>query len=125
MGSAAITAESVLVQANGEYPVALQTVISERNALQNQNALLWKHVEKIKSTAGAFKKDLDRVRAERDRLLTLLEKVSPGEVPRKGSSQRSASVDAASISGPADRPVVVRNLSDTGKCYLTGPCMYR
>ncbi|KAF8327759.1 uncharacterized protein EI90DRAFT_3066940 [Cantharellus anzutake] len=73
VSSQAITVESALAVANGSHQTALEKLVSERNSLQNENALLWKHLEKTKSTAVLFKKDLDRIRAERDRLLSILE----------------------------------------------------
>ncbi len=69
LSSQIVTVGSALAMTNGSHQIALENMVSERNALRNENGLLWKHLEKAKSTAMVFKKDLDRIRAERDRLM--------------------------------------------------------
>lgn len=108
------TVESALAQANGSYEAALAHVVEDRNNIHNQNAMLWKHFEKIKVTAAGLKKDLDRIRGERDRALTRIQQLT-GEEPRaRPSNQRAPSLDTLS-SLPVERPAPpLRHLSDTG-----------
>lgn len=109
-----VTVESALAQANGSYEVALAQVVDERNAIYNQNTMLWKHVEKTKGAAASYKKDLERIRAERDRALARIQQLT-GEEPRpRPSTQRNGSVDTLPPTH-TERPVQpVRHLSDAG-----------
>lgn len=109
-----MNAESVLAQVNGSYEAALAQVIEDRNNLHNQNSMLWKHVEKIKLTAAGFKKDLDRIRGERDRALTRIQQLTGEDLRARPANHRAPSLDTLS-SVAAERPnPPVRHLSDTG-----------
>src|SRR5260370_21597495 len=55
LSSQTVTVESALAVANGSHQIALENMVSERNSLRNENGLLWKHLEKTKSTAMVFK----------------------------------------------------------------------
>jgi RalA-binding protein 1 len=109
-----ITVESSLAQANGSYEIALAQVVDERNTIYNQNRMLWKHVEKTKSAAAGYKKDLERIRAERDRALARIQQLT-GEDPRaRPPVHRNASVDTLPPT-QTERPIQpIRHLSDAG-----------
>jgi RalA-binding protein 1 len=118
-----ITVESALALANGSYEVALAHVVDERNSIYNQNTMLWKHVEKTKSAVAAYKKDLERVRAERDRALARIQLLT-GEEPRmRPSTQRNASLDTPPPSHAERSGQPIRHLSDAGP-LSTSPNVY-
>lgn len=74
-GAPPLTVENALAQANGNTSVALENVVNERNMLSNQNTQLWRLIEKQRSVG----KELERVRAERDRAVAKLESRNVGE----------------------------------------------
>jgi hypothetical protein len=110
-----LTVESALTQAKGSHEDALAQVVSERNQFHTQNALLWKHVEKVKDTAAGFKKDLDRIRAERDRALDRLSSLTGEDRRPRLASQRAPSLDSASITLPDRNTLPLRGLPETGE----------
>jgi RalA-binding protein 1 len=74
--------------ANGNATVALENVLAERNMLSSQNTQLWKLIEKQRAVHGNAMKELERVRAERDRALA---KLNPEHAYRKASMHMSSS----------------------------------
>lgn len=119
MGSGSVTVDSVLAQANGSYQLALAQIVEERNTIQGQNSMLWKRIEKIKDTAAGLKKDLDRVRGERDQAVQRLRQVTGEDSRSRPTAQRNHSIDTAS---PSERPAVpVRHMSDTGQSNISCP----
>lgn len=83
-----VSMQAALTSANGDPLVALETILGERNTLSAQNSQLWKIIEKQRGMYNNLHKELDRVKAERDRLQTR----SPAET----TSKRSAAGDSAS-----------------------------
>ena len=71
--------QAALLSANGDPLVALETILGERNTLSSQNSQLWKIIEKQRGMYNSLHKELDRVKAERDRLQTK----SSGDTPTK------------------------------------------
>lgn len=122
-GGSTITVESALALSGGSYETALAQLVEERNSIQAQNTMLWKHIEKIKLSAAGLKKDLDRVRGERDRVVDRLRALSgtgTGESEQRARPpvQRSGSVDT--VTTPAgERPTLpLRHMSDAGAHVL-------
>jgi RalA-binding protein 1 len=68
-----LTLEAVLSAAHGNPTVALETLLADRNNLYQQNVQLWKLMEKSRAGYANSLKDLDRIRAERDRALAKLD----------------------------------------------------
>jgi RalA-binding protein 1 len=73
--------------ANGNTAVALESVLAERNMLSSQNTQLWKLIEKQRAVHGNAMKELERVRAERDRALA---KLDPERAYRKPTTRRGS-----------------------------------
>lgn len=71
--SAQLTIESVLQSVNGDTKSALEIVLNDRNVLSAQNIQLWKLVEKQRQVHSTVSKELERVRAERDKALARLD----------------------------------------------------
>ena len=109
-----ITVESSLALANGSYEIALAQVVEERNTIYNQNTMLWKHVEKTKSAATGYKKDLERIRAERDRALVRIQHLTGEETRPRAVAQRNASIDALPPTHTERPRQPIRHLSDAG-----------
>jgi hypothetical protein len=63
-----VSMEAALGAANGDPLVALETILNDRNSLSSQNSQLWKIIEKQRGMYNNLHKELDRVKAERDRL---------------------------------------------------------
>ncbi|KZS94391.1 hypothetical protein SISNIDRAFT_453295 [Sistotremastrum niveocremeum HHB9708] len=63
------TPEAAIAAANGDLRVALDNALNERNMLSNQNAQLWKLIEKQRDGYANVMRELERVRTERDRAL--------------------------------------------------------
>jgi hypothetical protein len=112
-GPSAITVELALAQSNGSVQATLENLVNERNQLQNENASLWKHLEKTRASTLSFKNDLARIRAERDRALSLLEAARGGDDCRKHQNQRDTSVPGVSTTS-LERSTPQRHHSDTG-----------
>ena len=115
LSSEVVTVDSALAVANGSHQIALENLVSERNSIRNQNVLLWRHLEKAKSTAGVLKKDLDRIRAERDRLMSMLETLKDERFqihPSRRGSGDDVSDAQHSAGGPGTRG---RHQSGTGR----------
>lgn len=83
-----VNMQAALASANGDPLVALETILADRNNLSAQNSQLWKIIEKQRGMYNSLHKELDRVKAERDRLQTR----SPAET----STKRSAAGESAS-----------------------------
>lgn len=90
-----LTVEAVMTNANGNAAVALENVLAERNMLSSQNTQLWKLIEKQRAVHGNAMKELERVRAERDRALV---KLDPERAYRRIPTHRSSS---SSATGPS------------------------
>lgn len=90
--SSPITIDSALKSANGDPLTALDMVLAERNMLSTQNASLWKLVEKQKSLFNSAQKELDKVKAERDKALAksndppVTSQTSQKQNPKRGNS---------------------------------------
>ncbi|GJJ11272.1 hypothetical protein Clacol_005504 [Clathrus columnatus] len=68
-----LTVESVLQNAQGDTTSAIQMLLNERNLLSAQNSQLWKLVEKQRNVHATVSKELERVRAERDKAIAKLD----------------------------------------------------
>lgn len=90
-----LTVEAALGNANGDVAAALEAVLSERNMLSSQNAQLWKLIEKQRAVHGNAIKELERVRAERDRALA---RIDPERTQKKVPAHRSSSSSTAGLS---------------------------
>lgn len=89
------TMDQVLAAANppGDIQSALAALLEERNSVCQQNTQLWRIIEKQKSNLASATKDLERIRAERERYRRLFEETttasgSGSELDRR-SGQRS------------------------------------
>ncbi|KAF8582759.1 RhoGAP-domain-containing protein [Ramaria rubella] len=89
-----LTTEAALITANGDTSLALENVLSERNMLSSQNTQLWKLIEKQRAVHGNAIKELERVRADRDRALA---KLDPERASRRTATHRSSTSSAASL----------------------------
>jgi len=69
-----LTHEAALAGAGGDMGAALDAVLAERNMLSSQNAQLWKLIEKQRASYANAVKDLERIRGERDKALTKLDR---------------------------------------------------
>ena len=63
-----VSMQTALTASNGDPLVALETILGERNTLSSQNSQLWKIIEKQRGMYNSLHKELDRVKADRDRL---------------------------------------------------------
>lgn len=63
-----VSMQAALASVNGDPLVALETILGERNTLSSQNSQLWKIIEKQRGMYNSLHKELDRVKADRDRL---------------------------------------------------------
>ncbi|KAF8605862.1 RhoGAP-domain-containing protein [Ceratobasidium sp. AG-I] len=72
------TLDQVLAVANppGDLQSALTMLLDERNSAAQQNAQLWRVIEKQKSNLASATKDLERIRAERERYRRLFEETT-------------------------------------------------
>ena len=77
-----ISIHAALAAATGDPLVALETILGERNTLSSQNSQLWKIIEKQRGMYTSLHKELDRAKAERDRL----QSKSSGETSTKRPS---------------------------------------
>lgn len=78
--------------------------------------MLWKRIEKIKDTAAGMKKDLDRVRGERDQAVQRLRQITGEDSRSRPLAQRNHSMDTGNHS---ERPTApVRHMSDTGRLFF-------
>ncbi|CAE6418033.1 unnamed protein product [Rhizoctonia solani] len=71
----------------GDMQNALSQLLDERNAVVQQNTQLWRIIEKQKASLAAAAKDLERIRAEREKYRRLFEETSGS-----GSEGRSRTV---------------------------------
>jgi len=91
--------QAALLSANGDPLVALETTLGERNTLSSQNSQLWKIIEKQRGMYNSLHKELDRVKAERDRLQTKssadtpTKRLAAGESTSRKQLTRSQSED--------------------------------
>ena len=63
-----VSLQAALDSVQGNPLVALETILGERNTLSSQNSQLWKIIEKQRGMYNSLHKELDRVKADRDRL---------------------------------------------------------
>ncbi|KAG9014360.1 hypothetical protein FRB94_012766 [Tulasnella sp. JGI-2019a] len=91
-----LTLDAALAQGNGDARTALDAVITERNMLSSQNAQLWKLIEKQRVGYAGVMKELDRVRAERDKAVSKLDGVDGGGKPSSAKLRPSPSAPATS-----------------------------
>ncbi|KAG8724902.1 hypothetical protein FRC09_012314 [Ceratobasidium sp. 395] len=90
------TLEQVLTMTSspGDLQSALMALLEERNNLVQQNAQLWRIVEKQKASLATASKDLERIRAERERYRRLFEETtasgSGSERERRPTGSRSS-----------------------------------
>lgn len=97
-----LTLDGALAQANGDPRGALETVLSERNMLSSQNAQLWKLIEKQRVGYSSLMKELERVRAERDRAVGRHDGSENGHGARPGAPGSSAKIrPSPSAPGPS------------------------
>ena len=96
-----LTVEAAMNIANGDTALALESVLSERNMLSSQNTQLWKLIEKQRAVHGNAIKELERVRAERDRALAKLE---PERTYRKSTIRSSAMAGPGPSTRLSDSP---------------------
>ncbi|KAG8741476.1 hypothetical protein FRC10_002844 [Ceratobasidium sp. 414] len=70
--------EQVLAAASppGDLQSAVALLLEERNNVVQQNAQLWRIIEKQKASLASASKDLERIRAERERYRRLFEEVT-------------------------------------------------
>lgn len=71
-------------------------LLEERNTVAQQNAQLWRVIEKQKSSLASATKDLERIRAERERYRRLFEETttasgSGSELERRPHQARASS----------------------------------
>ncbi|KAG8882576.1 hypothetical protein FRB97_008085 [Tulasnella sp. 331] len=92
-----LTLDAALAQANGDPRAALDAAITERNVLSSQNAQLWKLVEKQRVGYAGVMKELDRVRAERDKAVNKLDGTD-GVAGRSSSAKLRPSPSAPATS---------------------------
>lgn len=81
-----ISLQAALTAANGDPRLALETILGERNTLSSQNSQLWKIIEKQRGMYNSLHKELDRVKAERDRLQSRSSSESSTKRPSGGDS---------------------------------------
>ncbi|KIJ55385.1 hypothetical protein M422DRAFT_23982 [Sphaerobolus stellatus SS14] len=86
-----LTLEAALSSVDGDVNLALENVLAERNMLSSQNTQLWKLIEKQRAVHGGALKELERVRAERDRLLGKEGSAKKSHPSRTNSVQQSDS----------------------------------
>ncbi|KAG8684297.1 hypothetical protein FRC09_015479, partial [Ceratobasidium sp. 395] len=90
------TLEQVLTMASspGDLHSALVALLDERNNVVQQNAQLWRIIEKQKASLATASKDLERIRAERERYRRLFEETtasgSGSERERRPTGSRSS-----------------------------------
>lgn len=110
-----LTLDAALAQANGDTRAALDAVITERNMLSSQNAQLWKLIEKQRVGYAGVMKELDRVRAERDKAVNKLDGTDGGAARSTSAKLRpSPSAPATSSSGGQLRSYSVEESSSSG-----------
>ncbi|ELU43463.1 hypothetical protein AG1IA_02519 [Rhizoctonia solani AG-1 IA] len=92
------TLEQILANASppGDMQNALTQLLDERNAVVQQNTQLWRIIEKQKASLAAATKDLDRIRAEREKYRRLFEETS-------GSGSEGRSKTMSKSRGPMAR----------------------
>ena len=81
-----VSMQAALTAANGNLHLALETILNERNTLSSQNSQLWKIIEKQRGMYNSLHKELDRVKAERDRLQSRPSGESSTKRPSGGDS---------------------------------------
>ncbi|KAG9083902.1 hypothetical protein FS749_005646 [Ceratobasidium sp. UAMH 11750] len=100
----------------GDLQSALVTLLEERNNVVQQNAQLWRIIEKQKASLASASKDLERIRAERERYRRLFEEMTTAS----GSGSERERRPAGSRVHPTIRTVsqtrapVSRQQSDDG-----------
>ncbi|KAG8900756.1 hypothetical protein FRB99_005770 [Tulasnella sp. 403] len=137
VGQAPLTVDAALAQANGDPIVALDAVVNERNMISNQNAQLWKLIEKQRAAYSSLLKEHERVRGDRGKTQSkgdasgathdsglkvglpssssLNAKIRPSpSTPSAPSTipHKSSSVDDSDPSSTPSRPRVSRHQSD-------------
>jgi RalA-binding protein 1 len=103
------TLDQILANASppGDMQNALSQLLDERNAVVQQNTQLWRIIEKQKASLASAAKDLERIRAEREKYRRLFEETSGS-----GSEGRSRT-------GSKNRLPMARHQSDdVGECCL-------
>ncbi|CAE6458876.1 unnamed protein product [Rhizoctonia solani] len=72
------TLDQILANASppGDMQNALSQLLDERNAVVQQNTQLWRIIEKQKASLASAAKDLERIRAEREKYRRLFEETS-------------------------------------------------
>jgi RalA-binding protein 1 len=78
--------EAALAASNGDPFVTLEVILGERNTLSSQNSQLWKIIEKQRGMYNNLHKELDRVKAERDRLQSKSSAETSSKRPSAGES---------------------------------------
>ncbi|KAG9128133.1 hypothetical protein FRC07_004475 [Ceratobasidium sp. 392] len=103
----------------GDLQSALGMLLDERNNVVQQNAQLWRIIEKQKASLASASKDLERIRAERERYRRLFEETttasgSGSERERRpgGSSRSSNRVHPAVRAVSQTRTPMSRHQSD-------------
>ena len=136
-----LSLDSVLSAANGDPMVALETLLTERNNLHQQNAQLWKLMEKSRAGYANSLKDLDRIRSERDKALAKLDtlvasdlsdpartpkssrpRFNPPSISQHPSDPRGTSLEISNQSSTL-RPLINRHISDQHEHGKS--CIYR
>ncbi|KZV85703.1 RhoGAP-domain-containing protein [Exidia glandulosa HHB12029] len=112
-----LTLEAALAGANGSHAAALDAVLAERNGLSQQNAQLWKLIEKQRASYTNAMADLARIRAERDKAISRLDG-SRGPRRQHSTPQKSSSTSTLptsfshSESPSSDSPAPSRHQTD-------------
>ncbi|KAF8739012.1 RhoGAP protein, partial [Rhizoctonia solani] len=123
------TLEQILANASppGDMQNALTQLLDERNAVVQQNTQLWRIIEKQKASLAAATKDLDRIRAEREKYRRLFEETSgSGSEGRSKTMSKSRGPMARHQSDDVDlnsydEPVFVSDDRDTTLTPSTRP----
>lgn len=117
-----LSLESVLQSAQGNTMSALEAVLNERNLLSTQNSQLWKLVEKQRNVHATATKELERVRAERDRAHAMLREDTGARTTKSPDPPALTSRSEAS-SPVTERPTgrrtpTAQSHTDVGKSFI-------
>lgn len=82
------TLDQILTHAQGDMQSALTQLLEERNSVVQQNSQLWRIIEKQKASLATATKDLERIRAEREKYRRLFDEAS-GSGSDQGRSRKS------------------------------------
>jgi RalA-binding protein 1 len=117
-----VSMQAALASANGDPLVALETILGERNTLSSQNSQLWKIIEKQRGMYNSLHKELDRAKAERDRLQSKSSAETSTKRPAAGESTPRKQLTRSQSEDRRESQYSVLHFLHLKRGQLVSPC---